>query len=65
MQTISLLTIITLPSREIAKFLDKRVALKQEKHSKKKKRLTSKSQVDLGHLLPLARQILDNECRDN
>jgi hypothetical protein len=42
MQTISLLTIITLPSREIAKFLDKRVALKQEKHSKKKKRLTSK-----------------------
>ena len=65
MQTISLLTIITLPSREIAKFLDKIVALKQEKHSKKKKRLTSKSQVDLGHLLPLARQILDNECRDN
>jgi hypothetical protein len=42
MQTISLLTIMTLPSREIAKFLDKRVALKQEKHSKKKKRLTSK-----------------------
>ena len=29
-----------------------------------KKRVT-KSQVDLGHLLPLARQILDNECRDN
>ena len=32
---------------------------------KEEKEVDLKSQVDLGHLLPLARQILDNECRDN